>query len=436
MADYKKNTIAGQYEEYLKKPLESFLDWIRVPQQGEPGYQDISKELSARYPSKTEETVMPTPETPVQPLVPNSPLALAENKQEMNPIVKDYISKKIQVNKAPIAENAPTSETLPLVKKPDYLDKFNDEAYAKAKADSESRQDGLGYLQFLSGFGDALAQRNPSESAKNFDKIRANIKDETVGQFQRDKAQAVEDFKNKQTMNAYNPDSDQSIAFRKMIEAKFPDVAKSYGKMWNQVSAADKENIFEPLKLKESIEARKEQTRIQNQYHQEMLDMKKAELLKKNSPEERVKNLSSSDKARFDNALMVLKGIDDMGTALDNGQNTFSVIGDNDYTAASRRATEAYGRMQSGGAINKEEEKRFEATLPTSKDAKEMQRSKLLKQRDEMLSRLRTLGFTPEQIGYEPRNFNYGSAKTQSKPKQIIQNGHTYILNESTGEYE
>lgn len=268
MSNIKKNTIAGQYEEYLKKPIESFLDWIRVPQQGEPGYRDISKELASRYPSKAEETVKPTPETPIQPMVPNSPLALEQPKQEMNPIVKDYLSKKLQASKAPASssESIPTQESLPaLVKKPDYMDKFNDEAYAKAKADSESRQDGLGWLQFAAGFGDALAQRSPSESAKNFDKIRANIKDETIGQFQRDKAQAVEDFKNKQQIDLYNPESESSKSFRKMIEAQFPNVAKSYGANWANVTAADKEYIFDPLKLKESIEARKDQARILSQ---------------------------------------------------------------------------------------------------------------------------------------------------------------------------
>lgn len=345
--------------------------------------------------------------------------------QQVNPIVKEYIAKKLSTQK-------PTELTTPPTQKQPEVDLL-----AEAKKQNEERQSGLGWAQFAAGVGDAMAGRSPSESAKTFDNIRSNIKDETIGQAMRDKAQSATDFKNKQMMEQYDPNSQASSAFRKIIEAQFPNVAKSYGKNWNLISAADKENIFEPLKLKESIDARKEQMKILAEGRKDTLDLKKAELARKNSPEERQKNLNSSDKARFDNALMALKGLDDMGAALDSGQNTFSLVGDNDYTAASRRATEAYGRMQSGGAINKEEEKRFEATLPKTSDAKEMQRNKILKQRDEMISRLKTLGFTPEQVGYEPKSFSYGSPKQSgSKPKQIIQNGHTYILNELTGEYE
>lgn len=348
-------------------------------------------------------------------------------KAEMNPIVKEYIAKKIDTQKMPIEQ-----PQQPIQQKQPEID-----ILAEAKKQNEDRQSGLGWAQFAAGIGDAMAGRSPSESAKTFDNIRSNIKDETIGQAMRDKAQSATDFKNKQMMDQSDPNSQQSQAFRKIIEAQFPNVAKSFGSNWSQVSAADKENIFEPLKLKENIDSRKEQMRILAQGRQDTLDLKKSEIAKKNSPEERVKNLSGNDKARYDNALMALKGLDEMGSALDNGQNTFSMIGDNDYTAAGRRATEAYGRMQSGGAINKDEEARFEKTLPRTTDSKDIQRKKLLTQRDEMISRLKTLGFTPEQVGYEPRSFNYGAPKqSSSKPKQIIQNGHTYILNEATGEYE
>lgn len=155
------------------------------------------------------------------------------------------------------------------------------------------------------------------------------------------------------------------------------------------------------------------------------------------------RNLSGTDKARFDNALMVAKAIDDMGAALDAGDNTFSMVGDNTYTEAERKAAEAYGRMQSGGAINKEEEVRFLKMLPRSTDSKEMQRLKLTKQREEMLSRLNTLGFKPSDIGYQPKEFAYGKASpagnkanASSKPTTIRQNGHVYTLNPQTGEYE
>lgn len=168
------------------------------------------------------------------------------------------------------------------------------------------------------------------------------------------------------------------------------------------------------------------------------------ETAKKNDPQDRLKNMSGTDKARFDNALMVARSIDEMGSALDQGDNTFSLIGDNNYTEAQRKAAEAYGRMQSGGAINKDEEKRFLAMLPGTTDSKEMQRKKLISQREEMLSRLKTLGFSPQEAGYAQRDFSYGGGANDvktaiaknEKPKTVVQNGHTYTLNPQTGEYE
>jgi hypothetical protein len=138
-----------------------------------------------------------------------------------------------------------------------------------------------------------------------------------------------------------------------------------------------------------------------------------AELAKKNNPQERMKNMPATDKQRYDNALMVLKSLDSMAGALDGGQNTFSMVGDNDYTAGEMKAAEAFGRMQSGGAINKDEEKRFIGMLPKTTDSKEMQRKKILAQRDEMVSRLKTLGFTPEEAGYAPKQFTYGASKEE-----------------------
>lgn len=229
----------------------------------------------------------------------------------------------------------------------------------------------------------------------------------------------VEEFKKKEAEDTIlkDPNSQRSRAFKAFAKQRGLAID-------DNASAYDVLQMMDPKKITES-EADLERQRIlkreDNDFNgkQKALDRQSAYQLKsmeeqqkyalKNKPEEKMKSLSGTDKARFDNALMVLKGIDEMGAALDAGNNTFSMIGDNDYTAAERRSTEAYGRMQSGGAINKEEEGRFSKTLPGMSDAKEMQRKKLLTQREEMLSRLKTLGFTPEEIGYQPKEFTYGA---------------------------
>ena len=115
----------------------------------------------------------------------------------------------------------------------------------------------------------------------------------------------------------------------------------------------------------------------------------------------RTSKLNSTDKARLDNLKMGLTGIQGMDAALTSGDNTFSIIGDNDFTRNQRDTAEAFGRMQSGGAINKDEEERFIAAGPGLRDSKEIQRKKLLAQRDMFTSRAKTLGFTAEELGLD-----------------------------------
>jgi hypothetical protein len=169
-------------------------------------------------------------------------------------------------------------------------------------------------------------------------------------------------------------------------------------------------NEMAKQKASQGFTAGENEKNRQAEMNKEMLK-RSLEQAKKNDPGDKMKAMSGADKARFDNALMVSKALDEMGSALDKGDNTFSLFGDNNYTEAQRKAAEAYGRMQSGGAINKDEEERFLAMLPGVKDSKEMQRKKILSQRDEMMSRLKTLGFTPEEAGYSPKSFAYGAGK-------------------------
>lgn len=325
--------------------------------------------------------------------------------------IPDEIIKTKQRAPSLVADNVPAmSESIPDdVKQELYkniaqkfgLDKYTSQDRQALVDQNNEDASGFNWQAAIGGLGSAIAGKG-STGADEIINTQEKNRQKKLDQFDKQKASAVEDMKISQQSDAIDPNSAASQNFRKIIEVNFPSVAKAYGPMWSNVTAADQDAIFKPLQLKEQIEARKQQAQMQ-------MDLKREEIKRKNMPDERLKNLSGTDKARFDNVQMVLKGIDDMGAALDNGQNTFSVVGDNDYTAASRRATEAYGRMQSGGAINKEEEKRFEATLPGMRDSKEMQRKKLMVQRDEMISRLKTLGFNPQDIGYQPRDFNYGS---------------------------
>lgn len=130
---------------------------------------------------------------------------------------------------------------------------------------------------------------------------------------------------------------------------------------------------------------------------------KEAEL--KGSFEGRIQKLGAEGKQRLDNARMGLVAVQGMNDALNMGQNTFSVWGDNDFTQQRALFEEALGRMQSGGAISKEEEARFKNMAPTFRDTPEMKQKKLANIQSEMLSRIQTLGFKPEELGVKVADF-------------------------------
>lgn len=339
------------------------------------------------------------------------PTPAPSTQKQMDPAVAQYLQQKMQSSR-PIAQ-----PPMPNIQPPTPMveDQFSPDKYKQALAKSQSEQDNTSLAQMASGIGAALAGRDPGSVDNYYSDLRKNIQDRTVGEFNRQKAAQSTD-----------PNSPKSAAFRKLVESTLPNIAKSYGPKWNMVSEEDAKNILNFGQMRETIDARKQQAAM-------LLDAKKEERLRKDLPSERIKNLSGTDKARFDNARMAAQALDEMDQALAAGDNTFSLIGDTAYTAAARRATEAYGRMQSGGAINKEEEARFEKTLPRPSDSVEIQRQKLIKQKEEMVARLKTLGFTPEQADVKVKDYQYGKSQ---KPKTVVQNGHTYTLNEQTGEYE
>lgn len=118
-----------------------------------------------------------------------------------------------------------------------------------------------------------------------------------------------------------------------------------------------------------------------------------------NSVEGRQAKMSGERQQRLDNARMGFAAVQKMQDALLNkGQNTFSLLGDNDFTMNRTAFEEALGRMQSGGAISEDEEKRFKGMAPTMTDSSEIQKKKLANLSAEMELRMKALGFTPEEF--------------------------------------
>ncbi len=108
--------------------------------------------------------------------------------------------------------------------------------------------------------------------------------------------------------------------------------------------------------------------------------------------------LNAEERKRLDSASMGLAAVKEMGDALQSGSNTFSLVGDNPYTAARTRFEEAIGRMQSGGAISQDEGNRFKSMMPTVTDNQAIQNAKIKEMYREMSLRVESLGANPEEI--------------------------------------
>lgn len=147
-------------------------------------------------------------------------------------------------------------------------------------------------------------------------------------------------------------------------------------------------------------EERKADTLEERAWKEKLFDKKlgydrnkeQARLEEKNRPRQ-LKDLGSEDKKRYDSAKMALNGVLGMGASLDMGHKTYSIVGDNPFTIAERNFTEGLGRMQSGGAINADENKRFRDMAPKLLDTKETREYKLQQLQKELKSRMATLGF-------------------------------------------
>lgn len=176
----------------------------------------------------------------------------------MDPKIREYLLKKQAEQGVMPIESEPAMPAPKASMYDEYDAKYGDAAMEQAENEAQERKSGLGWSQFAAGMGDALAGRDPSGTAKNFQDIRKGVDDSTVGSLERKKAGALKNLDAKKNINNSDPNSKESLNFRKMMESQFPKIAAQYGDDWANVSAADQDNIFKPLQLKETVEARKQ----------------------------------------------------------------------------------------------------------------------------------------------------------------------------------
>lgn len=114
------------------------------------------------------------------------------------------------------------------------------------------------------------------------------------------------------------------------------------------------------------------------------------------------KALSGEDRKRLGSARVAKQALADVEEALSKGSSILpefmtGASGDNYFTEASRRFAEGFGRMQSGGAINADENVRFLRLLPRFQDSPEIRERKLSRLREEINARVGELDGSPMQ---------------------------------------
>lgn len=169
----------------------------------------------------------------MKPLDANPVEEVVSQPKEINPIVKEYLQKKIQkqnikpdIQRQPAVDSPVNSLAHPDAKQPSFMDQFNDEKYNDAKKQYEDKTSGFGAAQFIAGLGDALAGRSPSDSARMFQQFRQEAKDNTVGDFERRKKAAIENYdvnrkleQNKLTDDQRSRDMDVNSEESRMAQA-------------------------------------------------------------------------------------------------------------------------------------------------------------------------------------------------------------------------
>jgi hypothetical protein len=303
------------------------------------------------------------------------------------------------------AEPAPFNIQNPLVK--DHMQKYTDAARQKLVDQNAEDASGPNWLAGLAALGSGLQGGNAAEAGMKFLKGQQDDRNSKLAQFDENKKFAMasrDDASAQQKMaREKDPMSDESkLAQEQAVQLGVSPATASK-------ITAEQWKARGPTYLKMYEVAQKKIENEQNRnFKNEELGLKRQELAAKlaekngeKSLDKKLTSLNATDKQRLDNATMVMRSLKEMDAALAGGSNTFSAIGDNPYTIASRNAAEGYGRMQSGGAINKDEEKRFIAASPRATDSKEVQALKLKTQQQEMIKRLKTLGFSPEELGLD-----------------------------------
>lgn len=245
----------------------------------------------------------------------------------------------------------------------------------------------MGQNQLNAQLGKSFAQIGQGISGA--DKVDTSVFDD----LNKNAGQAVEMGaslnKMKKELAALDPNSPRAQVYKRLIAKAYPNYAKDLDGL-TYADAKDASGIIQDAeKTRATIEENRLKRAEDSRFKTADLEIKRAQLGKD-------KALGAVEKKELFQAEQGQKAVEGMRRAFANGDSTFSMWGDNQFTLEARAAAEMYGRLQSGGAINKEEEKNFLKMLPRWDDDPEIQRQKLEKAMSYFTDRQRAYGRTPQ----------------------------------------
>lgn len=294
--------------------------------------------------------------TPIQPIKP-------ETTQPMDPTVKDYLMKKFDFGKYSDEARQKLIEDSQLG--------FGDKAGAALAAI------GAGFMGKDAGAAGqaklAAAKADKKAALDAFDTGRRNM----IEGFDLDRkatGAAREDEKYAKDQDLLKREQDPNSEESKMAD----ELARKMGYKGGPITAEKFKSFSPTMQKMYELEQSKSEKALDRQIKMEQIEASKANRAAADADRKQKANeLNASDAKYLTQIQSGSDAVDAMGKALEAGDNTFSLIGDNDFTRNARVAAEMYGRLQSGGAINKDEEERFIAMLPKMTDSAEQQQKKL-----------------------------------------------------------
>lgn len=322
-------------------------------------------------------------------------------------------------------------------------------AQAKEQADTNQRRKAL--FEMMSGIGSLGGSKMSAESESLDNAIK--MQNAPVDQINQERDAYKKFLSNKEEMEKADPNSAVSKTMRDALSGmgvKIPDNA-SYATMENLAPQLMKNKEFQ-MRLQEMQLKREELA--QNKEAQKSLKAEQQIAKTRDSvlKSERYKNLAASTEAiqgARSNLELARKGYSQGYSAL--GANLAKLAGEkgmlseadvNRYLVAKG----VPGKLESGkleltGKPTKQQIDALEQIVNSLES--DVRKKGVQFAEDELSGYSQGLNVTPEQIESvlpELKRLKSGASSSSqpktNKPKTIIQNGHTYTLNESTGEYE